>query len=143
MRRSTLFACAFASAVLAAAAAGLTVIGSPSNIRQQHLDDVRSQDLQNIVTTLRFYRTRHGAFPDGLEQMRADGFVPFARFRDAESGMPYEYKLVDSTSYELCAQFSTVADSAGPPFRNSMFWMHPRGRHCFSVNDPPPAAVIR
>lgn len=143
MRPAILFAGAFASVVLVAVAVGLMVIGSPADIRQERLDNVRSQDLQNLANAVRLYRTRHGAFPDRLERISEDGSPLFARFRDAESGTPYEYKVVNSTSYELCAQFSTVSDSARRPFGNSIFWTHPRGRHCFSVMDASAAAAIR
>ncbi|MFQ5962604.1 MAG: hypothetical protein ACE5MG_14540, partial [Candidatus Methylomirabilales bacterium] len=53
---------------------------------------------------------------------------------DPETGQRYVYTVKDETRYELCTTFSLARDSDV-----EVFWNHPPGRHCFTVDalDPP------
>jgi hypothetical protein len=55
--------------------------------------------------------------------------------RDPETNAPYRFRFKDATTYELCATFARSRDSDA-----SVFWNHPAGTHCFTINvlDPPP-----
>jgi hypothetical protein len=55
--------------------------------------------------------------------------------KDPETGQPYTYRVTGKTTYELCATFSLERKS-----EQNVFWNHPAGEHCFTINvlDPPP-----
>jgi hypothetical protein len=55
--------------------------------------------------------------------------------RDPETGEPYRYTIKNETTYELCATFAAQRQSD-----YSVFWNHPAGEHCFTIDviDPPP-----
>ena len=51
-----------------------------------------------------------------------------------ETGEPYEYRVLGPSKYELCATFSMARDAD-----HGVFWNHPAGRHCWTIDvgDPP------
>ena len=53
---------------------------------------------------------------------------------DPDTGVAYEYRVVDENHYELCATFARRREAD-----RDVFWNHPAGRHCFTfdVRDPP------
>jgi hypothetical protein len=68
-----------------------------------------------------------------------DELAELARFErinliDPDTGQRYDYTVKDETTYELCATFTLERDSDV-----KVFWNHPSGTHCFTVNvlDPP------
>jgi hypothetical protein len=129
---STVFVTAASISILIAVATGLATIGPPADIRLQRLDDVRSQDLQNIANTIRAYRLSHESVPDRLESIKAGG-LGYPRLTDIETGSTYGYRAIDASSYELCARFGTVSDETRRPFGDSIFWKHSSGNHCFTI----------
>ena len=131
-RSSAVFVGVASLGILIAVAAGLAVIGTPGNIRLQRLDDTRSQNLRTIANAIQGYHQRHGALPERLEQVQQDAFLN-VRLEDVETGTPYEYRALDASAYELCAQFSTASDEADGALGNSVFWKHASGRHCFTL----------
>jgi hypothetical protein len=48
---------------------------------------------------------------------------------DPVSGRAYGYRILDSLTYELCAEFQTTSDPGGGAY----FWRHGPGRKCFRV----------
>lgn len=131
-RPATLFAALASIAAAAGIAAGLMVIGSPSEVRMRRLDEQRVSDLEVISDAIASYRGTHKALPATLDELLRPDVFPRARLKDAASGRPYEYIAKDATHYALCAEFETASDDrieAGA----SPFWRHERGRHCFSL----------
>ena len=54
----------------------------------------------------------------------------------------FEYALLDSVRYQLCATFA-ARDSVGPYAEPQSFWAHPAGRHCYALElDPRYCDVI-
>ena len=74
------------------------------------------------------------ALPETLEELAALARSERVNLTDPETGKRYTYTVKDETTYELCATFSLPRDSDV-----EVFWNHPPGRHCFTVNalDPP------
>jgi hypothetical protein len=135
-RRTGILAPASVVMVAACVIAGLIVIGSPRRARMESLDYQRSNDLQSLVTEVDVYFKYHAALPDSLGQLRDSPerqWVP--NLIDAATGEPYGYRIVDSTTYELCATFQR-ANAGDPQPRvgmRSRFWTHAAGRQCFTL----------
>ncbi len=134
-RSSVIFVGAACIGVVVAVGLGLAVIGSPANIRLERLDNTRSQSLQAIAFAMRNYRRSHGALPETLDKLQDDFSASTSNLRDPETGALYEYRTLNNSSYEICAQFSTVSDGTTRTFGNPMFWKHPGGRHCFTLDE--------
>ena len=93
------------TAVVAAIAAGLVLIGSPSAERMRRLDEIRERDLAQLANAIDLYWKREGELPASLDAL-AD--VPGASFRstmDPSTSQPYPYRAIDASRYELCASF--------------------------------------
>jgi hypothetical protein len=125
---------AIASAVVAAAViAALVILGAPSVQRQRKMDGVRVQDLSGIASYVNGYFTRHKALPPDVSTLAKEpGYS--VRQNDPETGKLYEYQILDSTSYRLCAQFATDSATDAPeaynPYAN-VTWAHAQGHQCF------------
>jgi hypothetical protein len=118
-------------AVLAVVIVGVTLLDSPAQERLRRLDERRVDDLRSISAELDFYWTREGTLPSSLEDLANEPGV-FIELYDPETGQPYEYRVVSSNTYELCAEFARdTAEGQGRPYRD--YWPHGQGRHCFEL----------
>jgi len=118
-------------AVLAVVIVGVTLLDSPAQERLRRLDERRLDDLRSITCKLDIYWTREGTLPSSLEEL-ADEPGVFIELYDPESGQPYEYRVLSSNTYELCAQFSRdTAEERDRFYREN--WSHGPGRHCFEL----------
>ncbi len=119
-----------------AVAAGLKVTGPPREERTRQLDAERVRDLQQLASALESYRARHGRPADSAE-IAAREFNVVMMARDPETNQPYEYRILDSERYELCADFRRASqpDLYSPAVG---FWSHGPGRQCFTRNLRPP-----
>ena len=132
-----------ASVVVAFAVAwGFVLVGSPATRRLERFDERRLQDLQTIAREIQSMvrdenkeRTLKEALPTTLEEAAKRARNERVNPRDPESGEPYAYTVKNETTFELCAKFSKQRD-----WDFSVFWNHPAGAHCFTINvlDPPP-----
>jgi hypothetical protein len=128
MTVSRVLAAIGSAVVLAAVGAGLYVAGAPSEARLMRLDEQRVLDLRSLAGAIELYRNAEGELPRSL----ADTVKPQRVWRlpvDPETGDPYEYEVIDTRSYRLCAQFARRSrDSPG-----MSFWKHDAGMQCFDV----------
>ena len=120
-----------AGLVGAAVAAGLVMMGSPTEARNRRLDARRVGDLAQIARGVDVFWSRRAVLPASLEELAVElGSNP--PLEDPESGQAYDYRPLDANRYELCAVFAT--DSAGEPRgANARFWVHAQGLVCFPV----------
>lgn len=117
---------------------GFFIIGSPSQARQQRLDDQRVQDLQMIQSEVINYWQKKGELPPSLSALN-DPLSYFTLPKDPATGADYEYEntTAGAPSFELCATFATAsrpqpsASYAKPNFANEN-WSHPAGHACFN-----------
>ncbi|RJQ14513.1 hypothetical protein C4553_00350 [Candidatus Parcubacteria bacterium] len=131
-------------AVIIAVVGGFFVAGSPQNQREVRFDERRIGDLQSIQWQIVNYWQRKGALPQSLDELRDDigGFVVP---RDPQTGEAYEYRILGSLSFELCAEFETSSlEQSGAiyskrltpaephPFNQFEYWGHSSGNFCFS-----------
>jgi hypothetical protein len=132
-----------ASSVIVAAAVvwGFALVGSPATTRHQRFDQQRLDDLQTIVREIqslcRDPDIKHELkrpLPETLDDLSALARHERINLTDPETGQRYVYSVKDGTTYELCTTFSLERDSDV-----QVFWNHPSGTHCFTVDalDPP------
>ena len=118
-------------AVLAVVIVGVTLLDSPAQERLRRLDERRVDDLRSISAELDFYWTREGTLPSSLEDLAKEPGV-FLELYNPETGRPYEYRVLSSNAYELCAEFARdTTEGHGRPYRD--YWSHTQGRHCFEL----------
>lgn len=110
-RRSIVLA-ASATAVVAAVAFGLVLLGSPAQERERRIDARRVADLHGIAAASNRYWSRHSRLPASLDDLTA---APGLRVNthDPVSSETYGYEALDSLRYEVCATFDGESP-AGP-----------------------------
>ena len=116
--------------VVAAIAGGMFLLGSPLTERARRLDDRRVADLVAIARALDLYWTRTMRLPNSLGELGAETGAALS-VTDPATGMPYEFRPLGGTNYELCAVFDDVSGEFGA--RTDVgFWTHVGGRQCFA-----------
>ena len=127
----SLLLAAAVTVVIAAVAAGLLVLGSPTEERARRIDARRVADLQGIMAATDLYWTRHSSLPASLDDLTAEPGVRI-RTRDPASGEPYGYQPMDSADYEVCASFEQESGEIARD-RETDLWAHGSGRQCFRL----------
>lgn len=116
-----------ASAVIAG---GFLVAGSPEEARMRRLDDRRVMDLQRIQNAINVSFTRSRKMPETIDiavKVQADGVAPV----DPGTSAPYEYRIIEGQSFELCAVFGRASDPQA--LGRDTSWAHAAGRQCFPL----------
>ena len=100
------------TAVVAAVAFGLVLLGSPAQERERRIDARRVADLHGIAAATDLHWSRHSRLPASLDDLTA---APGLRIntRDPVSSETYGYQALDSLRYEVCATFDGES-SPGP-----------------------------
>ncbi len=148
-RRLMLVATAVVVATLGAA---LWVMEFPSKQRDRRIDERRIGELTAIANAIDAWRASKAGLPPSLSVLAAEPGASLAVV-DPVDGTPYEYRIVSTSRYRLCARFATTTSAvAGAGALRAWApteWQHPAGRHCFerrsgdSEPDAPAAAVVR
>jgi hypothetical protein len=111
--------------------AGIVIVGSPARGRLEQLDAGRISDLQSITAAIDFSFQADSVLPTSIDDLSGD---PRTQVNTLDPGTlaPYEYRVIDSDSYQLCATFD--GEASDPALRApTAFWSHPAGRHCFDL----------
>ena len=133
-RRDRIAAAGATGAVVVITALGFFISGSPQTQRLFGADDRRLNDILAVASRL-IFRSRSKALPDSLSELEKDtGLQP----NDPLTKAPYEYHRGQGTQYSLCATFSLASPENQ---RHETFWVHPAGRHCFSLDSSEPVPV--
>ncbi len=133
--------------VLASIIGAFVTVGSPWNQRLLNFDNQRVSDLQNIQYQIIDYWQRKAALPQKLSDLNKPLENYTVQTTDPEGKM-YTYKLGDTISFELCADFDLPGGTNlyGAPLRapvapvpgsapekmNNDTWSHGAGETCFS-----------
>lgn len=127
-RRDVLPASAALVAVLVVLAVGFYRLGPRDQQRAMRADQRRVEGLQSIARAV-YYRKE--PLPNTLSELpHGDSTV----VSDPLTKIPYEYRRISPTTYELCATFG-AASEADDSFRaHASFWDHPKGRHCYLLD---------
>lgn len=117
---------------------GLLIVGGPATGRTQRLDEQRISDLraiQNEVLNIAYGDKRYQptpvatlpkSLPKTIQEIEAQATYQRLNITDPATSVPYEYRVVQSTSFELCATFDLERQAS-----YDIFWDHPAGRHCY------------
>ena len=136
-----IFSVASSVVVVATVVWGAILAGSPGMARLQRFDQQRLSDLQTIFREVQslchdpdIKDKLKRELPGTINELAALARSHRINLVDPETGEPYIYQVKDDTTYELCATFSLERNSDV-----NVFWNHPAGRHCFTVDalDPP------
>ena len=140
-RMHLLFSLASSIVVVVAIVWGIVLAGSPQTARLQRFDRQRQNDLKTIFREVQslchdpdIKDKLKRELPTSLDELAALARTERINLIDPETGERYSYTVKDETTYELCATFSLERDSDF-----EVFWNHPSGRHCFTIDalDPP------
>jgi len=122
---------------LAALIFGLLAVGSPQDVRFRKIDAERLGDLMRIEGEITGYYRDHRGLPSTLDALMELPASNVRRVKDPATGVPYGYRIVDSTTYELSAIFY-AADSISERYdHGTHFWRHPAGPHRYTITIPP------
>jgi len=99
------------------------------------LDAGRIEDLEGIMRAMDRFWSCTERLPASLEELGED---PRNRLNTVDPGSAesYEYQVLDTDSYELCAVFDRESP-APPPRPAADFWSHGEGRQCFELDVGP------
>ena len=135
--------------VIACIGYSIYLFGTPGEQRSIQFDRERVSDLTNISYNVDEFWELNGELPAGFEDMSGTKYSIHS-INDPETGVPYEYRVVDGTAgeYELCAVFDT--DTANRRERSPQFsddpWGHGVGHTCFPLEvrreRPMPVEVV-
>jgi len=126
------------AAVVAIAAVGYSIwLNPPSENRARALDQKRLGNLAQTEIAIEAYYTIHHALPADLKALDGkDNRLMPPNWRDPETQRPFDYEIVDQTSYRLCAVFARQSEKGDNPYV-SMQKQHNAGRDCFQYNVVP------
>ena len=136
-----LFSVASSIVVVVAIVWGVVLAGSPGKARTQRFDLQRLNDLQTIFREVQslchdpdIKNDLKRALPRTLDELATLARTERINLIDPETGENYVYTVKNENTYELCATFSMERNSDF-----EVFWNHPSGRHCFTIDalDPP------
>lgn len=129
-----------AIAVLASLITGISVIGSPSERRSVQIDAERVMHLERIASAMDQYWAINNSLPPTLETLRTSRniYLEPEALRDPSTMEPYAYRVLTTSTYELCATFETASTADQPvqtrpvPYGTYGFWSHGVGITCFN-----------
>ncbi len=114
---------------------GFFIIGSPAEQRARRFDERRISDLQFLQVQIVDYWRRQEKLPQSLDDLQR-GLVNFEIPVDPESGKPYDYRIKDDLTFELCANFALASEERGKA-KFYQQWQHPAGYYCFAYTVDP------
>jgi hypothetical protein len=128
--------------VIAAIIFGFTQVGLPATQRDQSTDQARISGLSTLGSSVQSYYYSNRKLPASLAVL-----PNISSLKDPETGKIYEYKIIGSTSYQLCATFKTdttkenSSNGLSTLSYNNSSQKHPKGYYCFvykvtSYNSP-------
>ncbi len=129
--RSMQFAIGAVVLVITSLTFGFQYIETPSEVREQRLDEQQVMDLQSAQSYIENYYLTYQKLPASLAD--AYGAIPLPVAPEGRSS--YVYTVTGTTNYELCANFSAasagIEDSYAMPIDANYNWNHQAGEWCF------------
>src|ERR1700728_501317 len=128
-----LLVAAAVAAVVAALIAGIVAVGPPRLERDRKLDRIRVTDLSGIESLISSFAKVHKSLPADLAALAQEPGYSIPRV-DPESGKPYDYEVLSTDGYRLCARFTTQStrDEIGSIYSPGNTWVHSAGKQCFN-----------
>lgn len=120
-----ILAWALSGVVVASIVAGFFIIGTPQEQRARRFDEQRVGDLQTLQSQIVNYWTQKETLPSDLDSLK-DSISGFTAPRDPETDAPYEYRVLNSLAFELCATFKTSTKDFKVSYKGSRsFYVEP------------------
>ena len=111
---------------------GFLVMGSPHTQRLYKYDNQKANDLSSIEGAVNNFYQNYHRLPVDLEELAKDTYY-ISSTLDPNTHKPYEYSVLNSTHYNLCAQFNLASRKTNPNSRpiGVSDYAHGAGRVCF------------
>lgn len=109
--------------VCASIVAGLWFVDSPSQVRAERFDQIRVNHLQNIQSSVLDSWNQRKVLPGTLSDIT--GYNVQIVTADPVTHVPYEYSVIDTQTFRLCATFvtsSTLNNMISYPYSYPMQW---------------------
>ena len=121
--------------VLVLVASGVYLSGSPMQARAAKFDEQRVQHLYQVQDAIRYHWQSNSELPETLDDLSFGTNLPV----DPRTGASYEYRPLESNTFEVCAAFETVSESVKhgyitDPYVANDIWGHGIGRQCFKTS---------
>ncbi len=129
--------------------AGIFIIGTPGAVRLYRFDDQKVNDLESIQSQIVSYWQQQGKLPTNLADLN-NSITDFTVPTDEQTGISYEYDVLSTYSFKLCADFNAATQSGSPTLQQSyaatypgmsggldMTWYHGAGHTCFTQTIDP------
>lgn len=122
--------------VVGAVLFGFFVTGSPFETRARKFDQTRVSDISSVKNKIESYYRTNKKLPEKLSDLTLSSYEK-DNIRDPETNQEYEYSTISSTSYKICAIFSTASDKNKDPYSYyGDSYVHPKGNYCFDLKIP-------
>jgi type II secretory pathway pseudopilin PulG len=130
---------AWSMLILISIVLGFLSTGFPHDARTVRLDQARADDLDTIAMCIQQYVDTYGTLPPTLDALEKSAQGPQQYYWgcdatgvDPETQEPYEYTILDDTSFTLCATFTKDAPPAARVGRayQSPWHNYTAGRFC-------------
>ncbi|MDO8589941.1 MAG: DUF5671 domain-containing protein [bacterium] len=138
--------------VLGSIVAGFSVLGTPQSQRALRYDSQKVSDLQSIQWQIVNHWQQKGTLPTTIEQLQ-DPISGFTVPVDPQTKASYEYAKTGNLSFNLCADFNKLAQTANgsvtriaypePISKTGESWQHETGRQCFERTIDPDLYPVR
>ena len=115
------------------------LVGTPGQQRDVRLDDQRISDLQNISNNIDTYLEINRKMPEYLTELVGPRYY-VRSLQDPGTDIAYDYRVIEGTSYELCANFATNSSEGRQGDRRAFSetaWDHGVGLTCFQLTARP------
>ncbi len=108
-------------------------VESPAEARARNHDTQVLNSFTQIDSALGSYYTQTGKLPATLAQINEQApYINQITLQDPQSKKMYDYKVLDETTYQLCADFQTdnTKDMPGQDYTYADRWPHATGYQC-------------
>ncbi len=110
---------------------GFHLTGTPNLARNQALDNKRINNLTTIQMEVIHYWQHNHRLPPSLDVL-TNTLTGYSVPSDPITQLPYGYRVVSPSTFELCADFSTMSQDRNAYQPNINWnWSHPAGLYCF------------
>lgn len=121
---------------------GFFIVGTPSDQRNRRFDEQKIGNLQMLQSEIVNYWIKKNFLPENLSMLE-DDISGFIAPTDPDTKENYEYSVVDSLTFELCATFSKANQDYNKNSRMEVYpmsaydsfqqnWNHDAGRVCWT-----------
>lgn len=132
MQGSAVYGAVMSALVIGMMAASLYHLETPSEVREQKIDDTQVQDLTEMYWRIETHYATNGTLPNSIDTLYEEEELPTA----PEGRSEYMYKITSPDTFELCAEFATedyneASRIALTPDSKNYNWNHGAGSWCF------------